>query len=115
MPVRTLDDMHEAGRRILALGPRVVLIKGGHAEGAESIDVACRAGGDFEVRGPRLPGPNTHGTGCTLSSAIAAFLARGLSDEDAVRAARTYLEGAIRHAPAIGQATATARSTICGG
>jgi hydroxymethylpyrimidine/phosphomethylpyrimidine kinase len=102
MPVRTLDDMHEAGRRILALGPRVVLIKGGHADGAESIDVACRAGGDFEVRGPRLPGPNTHGTGCTLSSAIAAFLARGLSDEDAVRAARTYLEGAIRHAPGIG-------------
>jgi hydroxymethylpyrimidine/phosphomethylpyrimidine kinase len=102
MPVRTADDMHEAGRRILTLGPRVVLIKGGHADGAESIDVACRAGGDFEVRGPRLPGPNTHGTGCTLSSAIAAFLAHGLSDEDAVRAARTYLEGAIRHAPGIG-------------
>jgi hydroxymethylpyrimidine/phosphomethylpyrimidine kinase len=102
MTIRTIADMHEAGRRILALGPRIVLVKGGHAEGAESIDVGCRAGGDFEVRGPRLPGRNTHGTGCTLSSAIAAFLARGLSDEDAVRAARVYLEGAIRNAPAIG-------------
>ena len=106
MTIRTLDDMHEAGRRILALGPRVVLVKGGHGAGPESIDVSidvgCRAGGDFEVRGPRLPGRSTHGTGCTLSSAIAAYLARGLSDEEAVRAARVYLEGAIRHAPAIG-------------
>jgi hydroxymethylpyrimidine/phosphomethylpyrimidine kinase len=102
MPIRTLDDVHEAGRRILGLGPRVVLVKGGHAEGPESVDVACRAAGNFEVRGPRLPGPNTHGTGCTLSSAIAAFLARGDSDEDAIRAARLYLEGAIRHAPGIG-------------
>ncbi len=103
MTVGTIEDMHEAGRRILALGPRVVLVKGGHATGAESIDVACRAAGDFEVRGPRLRGRHTHGTGCTLSSAIAAHLARGLSDEEAVRAARPTLEGAIRHAPAIGR------------
>ena len=100
--IRTLDDMREAGRRILASGPRVVLVKGGHAEGAEAIDVACTAEGEFEIRGPRLPGRNTHGTGCTLSSAIAAFLARGLPDEPALRRARGYLEGAIRHAPMIG-------------
>ena len=100
--VRTLGDMREAARRIRALGPRVVLVKGGHAEGSESVDVASGPGGEFELRGPRLPGRNTHGTGCTLSSAIAAYLAQGLTDEDALRQARVYLEGAIRHAPAIG-------------
>ena len=100
--IRTLDDMREAGRQILAGGPRVVLVKGGHAEGAEAIDVACTAGGEFEIRGPRLPGRNTHGTGCTLSSALAAFLAQGLPDEPALRRAREYLEGAIRNAPPIG-------------
>jgi hydroxymethylpyrimidine/phosphomethylpyrimidine kinase len=100
--IRTLDDMREAGRRILATGPRVVLVKGGHAEGPESIDVACTADGEVEIRGPRLAGRNTHGTGCTLSSAIAAHLAQGLPDEPSLRAARAYLEGAIRNAPRIG-------------
>ena len=100
--LRTLDDMREAGRRILAGGPRVVLIKGGHAEGPEAIDIACTAEGEFEIRGPRLPGRNTHGTGCTLSSAIAAFLAQGVPDESSLRRARAYLEGAIRNAPRIG-------------
>jgi hydroxymethylpyrimidine/phosphomethylpyrimidine kinase len=102
MSIRSPDDMLRAGERIRALGPDVVLVKGGHAEGAESIDVAVTAGGSFEVRGPRLPGRHTHGTGCTLSSAIAANLALGLADEAAIRAAREYLEGAIRHAPQIG-------------
>ena len=102
MPIRSLADMREAGDRIRRLGPRIVLVKGGHAEGSESIDIASRESGGFEVRGPRLPGRNTHGTGCTLSSAIAANLARGLDEEAAIRAAREYLEGAIRHAPQIG-------------
>jgi hydroxymethylpyrimidine/phosphomethylpyrimidine kinase len=102
MTIRAIADMHEAGRRILTLGPHLVLVKGGHAEGPESIDVACRAGGGFEVRGPRLPGRSLHGTGCTLSSAIAAHLARGMSDEESIRHARAYLDGAIRHAPGIG-------------
>jgi hydroxymethylpyrimidine/phosphomethylpyrimidine kinase len=103
LQIRTLDDMRAAGRRILAAGPRVVLVKGGHAEGPESIDIACMAGGEFEIRGPRLPGRNTHGTGCTLSSAIAAHLAQELPDETCLRRARDYLEGAIRNAPRIGQ------------
>ena len=102
MTIHTLDDMREAGRRIRQLGAGVVLVKGGHAGGEQSIDVACTADGDFDVAGPRLPGRHTHGTGCTLSSAIAANLALGLSDEQAIRAARSYLEGAIRHAPEIG-------------
>jgi hydroxymethylpyrimidine/phosphomethylpyrimidine kinase len=102
MPIRSPEDMLRAGERIRQLGPDVVLIKGGHGTGPESIDVAVTASGSFEVRGPRLPGRHTHGTGCTLSSAIAANLALGLGDEAAIRAAREYLEGAIRHAPQIG-------------
>jgi hydroxymethylpyrimidine/phosphomethylpyrimidine kinase len=101
-PIRSLDDMRDAARRIAEIGPRVVVVKGGHAEGPESIDVACTRSGTFELRGPRLASRSTHGTGCTLSSAIAANLANGLAEEDAVRKARQFLEGAIRNAPDIG-------------
>lgn len=100
--IRSVEDMRTAGRRILAYGPRVVLVKGGHAEGPESIDVACLLSSTVEIRGARLAGRSTHGTGCTLSSAIAANLANGLADLEAIEAARRYLEGAIRHAPGIG-------------
>jgi hydroxymethylpyrimidine/phosphomethylpyrimidine kinase len=102
MSIRSLADMRQAGDRIRQLGPRVVLVKGGHAEGSESIDVAVTETGSVEIRGARLPGRHTHGTGCTLSSAITANLAKGMTDEAAIRAAREYLEGAIRHAPEIG-------------
>jgi hydroxymethylpyrimidine/phosphomethylpyrimidine kinase len=102
MPIRSLEDMRMAGERIRHLGPRIVLVKGGHAEGSESVDVAVMEAGTIEIRGPRLPGRHTHGTGCTLSSAIASNLAKGMAGEAAIRAAREYLEGAIRHAPQIG-------------
>jgi hydroxymethylpyrimidine/phosphomethylpyrimidine kinase len=101
--IRSLEDMRAAGRRILGLGPRVVVVKGGHLEGPESIDVVTSSAGEFELRGPRLPGPHTHGTGCTFAAAIAANLALGHSVEQALRSARDYLEGAIRHAPGIGR------------
>ena len=103
LTIRSVDDMRAAGERILKLGPRVVLVKGGHLDGPESIDVACAAHGTFELRGPRIATRHTHGTGCTLSSAIAANLALGLDDHAALVHAREYLEGAIRHAPGIGQ------------
>ena len=102
IPVRSLEDMREAGRRILAMGPRVVLVKGGHLEGPESIDVVCTASEVFEIRRPRIDTRHTHGTGCTLSSAIAASLALGLTDREAIESARDYLDGAIRHAPGLG-------------
>jgi len=102
MPIRSIDDMREAGRRILGIGPRVVLVKGGHLEGPESVDVACSEGGIFELRRARIISRHTHGTGCTLSSAIAANLARGLTDRESLEAARDYLDGAIRHAPGLG-------------
>ena len=102
MTIRSIDDMREAGRRILRIGPRVVLVKGGHLEGPESVDVACSEAAAFELRRPRIVSRHTHGTGCTLSSAIAANLARGLTDREALEAARDYLDGAIRHAPGLG-------------
>lgn len=103
MTISSLEHMRDAGRRILDLGPRVVVVKGGHLGGKESIDVVCHADGIEELRGPRLTGRNTHGTGCTLSSAIAANLALGVPDREAIAAARAYLTGAIEHAPDIGR------------
>jgi len=102
MTIRSLDDMRAAGERILRAGPRVVLVKGGHLEGPESVDIACTREGGFELRRPRIMTPHTHGTGCTLSSAIAANFARGLGDRQAIEEGREYLDGAIRHAPGLG-------------
>jgi hydroxymethylpyrimidine/phosphomethylpyrimidine kinase len=101
--IRSVEDMRRAGDRILAMGPRVVLVKGGHLDTESSIDVACTMAGSFDVARPRIETRHTHGTGCTLSSAIAANLARGLPDREAIEAAREYLDGAIRHAPGLGK------------
>ncbi|MBA2305151.1 MAG: bifunctional hydroxymethylpyrimidine kinase/phosphomethylpyrimidine kinase [Acidobacteria bacterium] len=102
MTITSLDDMREAARRILLLGPRVVLVKGGHLEGEESIDVAASGAGSFELRSPRLRTVHTHGTGCTLASAIAANLATGLGDRKAIARAKAYVDGAMAHAPGLG-------------
>jgi hydroxymethylpyrimidine/phosphomethylpyrimidine kinase len=101
--IRTLDDMRAAARRIRALGPRVVVVKGGHLPSdGQVIDVVCTPDHEFELRGPRIDTRHTHGTGCTFAAAIAAHLALGQSIDDAVRSARAYLEGAIRQAPGLG-------------
>jgi hydroxymethylpyrimidine/phosphomethylpyrimidine kinase len=100
--IRTVSDMRQAARAMLELGPRVVLVKGGHLEGPESVDIVCSRDSQFEISMPRLFTRNTHGTGCTLSSAIAANLALGLDDRTAIQRARQYLDGAMRHAPDIG-------------
>ena len=102
MPIRTVGEMRQAARAILELGPRVVMVKGGHLDGPESVDIVCSRHGEFEISMPRLFTRNTHGTGCTLSSAIAANLALGLDDRTAIQRARQYLDGAMRHAPDIG-------------
>jgi hydroxymethylpyrimidine/phosphomethylpyrimidine kinase len=90
--------MEEQGAALLALGPKAVLLKGGHAEGPESSDVLVTADGKRWLSAPRIATRNTHGTGCTLSSAIAAGLARGLELEPAVVAAKEYLTEALRAA-----------------
>src|SRR4051794_6872168 len=103
MTIGGVDEMHLAARRIRQLGPRVVVLKGGHLDsGAEVIDVVCGPDGEFEMRAPRIDTPHTHGTGCTFAAAITARLARGDGLDTAIRGARAWLEGAIRHAPGIG-------------
>ena len=90
------QEMEAQGRRLLALGPRAVLMKGGHGEGPLCVDILVRQAGDtLRLESPRRATRNTHGTGCTLSSAIAAGLAAGLPLEMAVRRAHRYLQDAL--------------------
>ena len=107
-PIRTVADMHDAARQIRKLGPRVVVLKGGHLPPSGSdpdfcVDVFSSAQSDFELRGPRVDTPHTHGTGCTFAAAICAALALGQTIDQAVSGARDYVEGAIRNAPALGR------------
>ncbi len=83
------------GRRLLSMGCRAVLIKGGHGQGAESIDYLFSGNGIVALAAPRIATQNTHGTGCSLSSAIAAGLARGEDLETAVRNAKVWISAAI--------------------
>ena len=85
----------DQGRRLLAMGCRAVLIKGGHGQGAESIDYLVTGAGTIALAAPRVATRNTHGTGCSLSSAIAAGLAKGDDMETAVRHAKTWISAAI--------------------
>jgi hydroxymethylpyrimidine/phosphomethylpyrimidine kinase len=98
-PARDEAGMIDMARALRELGPRAVLVKGGHLEGEESIDVLDDGEGEPQVLvAPRIATRNTHGTGCTLSSAIAALLARGRELPDAVREAKAYLTEALRAA-----------------
>ena len=83
------------GQRLLAIGCRAVLIKGGHGQGAESIDYLISGEGTIALAAPRVATRNTHGTGCSLSSAIAAGLAKGDDLETAVRNAKRWISAAI--------------------
>ena len=87
--------VEKQGRRLLALGCKAVLIKGGHGEGAESIDYLVDSSGITALAAPRVATKNTHGTGCSLSSAIAAGLAKGEGMETAVRNAKAWVSAAI--------------------
>ena len=89
------DTMQLQAAALGALGPAAVLLKGGHLEGEDSPDVLVTEDAAHWFTAPRLKTVNTHGTGCTLSSALAAELGKGLSDTDAVAAAKTYVSGAV--------------------
>lgn len=91
---RTQAETAEQGHQLAALGPKHVLMKGGHAGGPICTDLLI-GGGVVEFSAPRIPTRNTHGTGCTLSSAIAAGLAQGMAVHDAVAKAHTWLHQAI--------------------
>jgi hydroxymethylpyrimidine/phosphomethylpyrimidine kinase len=93
---RTETEMREQGEKLLALGARAVLVKGGHGEGAESVDFLISPTATARLASERIDTRNTHGTGCTLSSAIAAGLAKGFDLTEAVQQAKNYIGAAIK-------------------
>jgi hydroxymethylpyrimidine/phosphomethylpyrimidine kinase len=101
MTVATREDMEEAARRIAKLGPRYVLVKGGHLKG-EAVDILFNGREFTTFSAPRIDAANTHGTGCTFSAAIAAGLALGRPLPDAVREAKAYVTRAIGEGFALG-------------
>ena len=111
-PIQDEGDMREAARKILGMGVASVLIKGGHGIQQPSaqekgrrivIDLFYDGKEMREITGPRIDTPHTHGTGCTLSSAIAAGLAKGLTPLEAIQNAREYLTAALQNAYAVGK------------
>jgi hydroxymethylpyrimidine/phosphomethylpyrimidine kinase len=98
---RTETEMREQGERLLALGARAVLVKGGHGGGAQSVDLLLQGTGCTRFAVDRVAGRDAHGTGCTLSSAIAAGLAKGMGLVDAVRAAKDFVTAALAAADRI--------------
>jgi len=104
LSVVDLDGQRRAGEALLKLGARAVLMKGGHVgeDGTTVIDLLMTASGETLLEGPRIDTTSTHGTGCTLASACAAGIAKGLPLEVAVAEAWAYVAEAIRHAPGLG-------------
>lgn len=102
LPVATADEKIAAGRALLGMGAQAALIKGGHGTEAFLTDFLVTADGVETISLPRIQTRNTHGTGCTLASAIATGLAQGMSLSDSVHRARRYLQEAIRTAPGFG-------------
>jgi hydroxymethylpyrimidine/phosphomethylpyrimidine kinase len=101
--IRSISDAREAARRIHALGPTAVIVKGGHAAGDDIVDLLFDGHDFVEFRTSRIATKNTHGTGCTFASAIAAYLALGKALEEATGLAQRYVAGAIRHGLPIGR------------
>ncbi|MGH7041374.1 MAG: bifunctional hydroxymethylpyrimidine kinase/phosphomethylpyrimidine kinase, partial [Acetobacteraceae bacterium] len=95
--IHNARDAEQAGEALRALGAKAVLLKGGHGRGREVVDRWFDARGMLELRHLRLPG-DYHGTGCTLSSALAAQLAKGCSPRVAARRAIAFVQRALKHA-----------------
>ncbi|HIQ31706.1 MAG TPA: bifunctional hydroxymethylpyrimidine kinase/phosphomethylpyrimidine kinase [Aquifex aeolicus] len=104
MEIKRVRDMEECAKKLLAFGPRAVLIKGGHLRGGKAIDLLYEGGEEFHyfVR-DKVETKNTHGTGCTLSAAITAYLAKGESLKGAVEKAKDYTHGAIEKSLELGR------------
>ncbi len=100
--VETTDDLRRAGEVLLAMGAQAELMKGGHVAGDRVVDILMTAAGETTFEGERIDTRHTHGTGCTLASACAAGLARGLRLEDAVAQAWNYVHEAMLRAPGLG-------------
>lgn len=103
LKIVSLELAAEAARRIHAMGPSVVIVKGGHAPGDEIVDLLFDGTRCHELRTARVATRNTHGTGCTFASAVAAYLALGRSVLEAAAEAQAYVVGAVRHGLSIGR------------
>ena len=101
-PIPDVSAMYSAAETLLTLGVPAVLLKGGHGQGDVLIDLLATADGILAFEHPRLPTRHTHGTGCTLATALAAGLAAGMPLPDAARRACDYVHAAIAAAPGIG-------------
>jgi hydroxymethylpyrimidine/phosphomethylpyrimidine kinase len=101
--VETRDGMLQAAAAILGLGAGAVLVKGGHLDGPTADDLFSDGNREAWLSGERIATPNTHGTGCVLSAAIVAYLARGAELLDAARAGKEFVTEAIRHSLALGR------------
>ena len=102
MKINTFDDMREAALRIKNFGPSFVVVKGGHIYADNAVDVLFDGNEFYEYTETRVPTENTHGTGCTFASALAAGLARGLTVYEAVGEAKRFVHNALRHSFKIG-------------
>ena len=103
MAIATEDDRNEAARRIHALGPSLVIVKGGHFPSEEINDLLYDGREFTEFRHKRVPGRHTHGTGCTFAAALAAHLACGHTVREAIPLIQEYIAGAIANAPELGE------------
>jgi hydroxymethylpyrimidine/phosphomethylpyrimidine kinase len=101
--LETLADRRQAARDLVTLGPGVAVVKGGHTDEPEAIDIYWDGSRMVELAGRRIPTKNTHGSGCVFSAAITAGLARGQEPLEAVRAAKAFIERAIEHSLELGQ------------
>lgn len=99
MPIATVEDMHMASQKIMTLGPKALLLKGGHLQSEKLTSLLIDTSGLLKtLQSDKIHTKNVHGSGCTLSSAIAAYLAQGDELTDAVQKAQQYVHGAIYHA-----------------
>jgi hydroxymethylpyrimidine/phosphomethylpyrimidine kinase len=101
--IKDIATMRKAAEKILALGPRAVLVKGGDVQSERATDLLLDSAGGVTFTTRRLSSTNTHGTGCTLASALACLLARGVTLRDSVSVAKKYVYKAIRSAPGLGR------------
>jgi hydroxymethylpyrimidine/phosphomethylpyrimidine kinase len=102
MAIPDIDTMRHAATALLSLGTPAVLLTGGHLPGDHIVDLLATTDGIEEFAAPRIESRNTHGTGCTLASGIAAGLAQGMALRDAVSRARDFVRAAIASAPGFG-------------
>ncbi|HEC01890.1 MAG TPA: bifunctional hydroxymethylpyrimidine kinase/phosphomethylpyrimidine kinase, partial [Sphingomonadales bacterium] len=101
-PIDTIEDMIRVGEKLRAMGPKAVLVKGGHLTGDILTDVLVTGNGVREFSSPKIATDNTHGTGCTLATAIAVGMGQGMDVNGAVLRGHDYVQKAIMKAPGYG-------------